>query len=114
MTEETVLGLLADIPDGGGKEYTIENDDEEVGLFVVRQGTAFYGYVNYCPHAGTPLNWEGDRFMTLDKKHILCATHGATFNIHDGVCISGPCVGDWLAPLNLRLEDGVLVLIHPD
>ena len=30
MTEETVLGLLADIPDGEGKEYTIENDDEEV------------------------------------------------------------------------------------
>ncbi|HAA91551.1 MAG TPA: hypothetical protein DCS82_12350 [Rhodospirillaceae bacterium] len=114
MAQETELGPLMDIPDGEGKEYVIEHDEEEVEVFVVRQGEKYFGYVNYCPHAGTPLNWDGDRFMTMDKKYIMCATHGAAFNVDDGVCVSGPCVGDWLAPLDLRLDEGVLVLIHPE
>jgi nitrite reductase/ring-hydroxylating ferredoxin subunit len=112
--KETVLGPFEEIPDQEGKEYEIEHDGETVEVFVVRQEEKFYGYVNYCPHAGTPLNWSGDRFMTFDKKYILCATHGAEFRIEDGHCIAGPCTGDWLAPLDLRLEDGNLVLTHPE
>ena len=114
MPQETTLGSLKDIPDNEAKEYEIEHDDETVEVFVVRKGANFFGYVNYCPHAGTPLNWSIDRFMTLDKKYILCATHGAEFRIEDGQCISGPCVGDCLAPLDLRLENGQLVLTHPE
>ena len=35
MPEETALGPLMEIPDGEGKEYVIEHDDEEVEVFVV-------------------------------------------------------------------------------
>ena len=69
-------------------------------VFLVRGGgDEIYAYENYCPHAGGPLNLLPDRFLSRDKKHILCATHGAKFTIHDGVCVRGPCAGECLNAL---------------
>ena len=113
MPQETTLGALKDIPDNEAKEYEIEHDDETVEVFVVRKGANFFGYVNYCPHAGTPLNWSIDRFMTLDKNIFSAPPMVQNFVSRTG-SISGPCVGDCLAPLDLRLENGQLVLTHPE
>ena len=62
---DTVLCRLEDIPDGEGKGFDIEQGDDIVEIFVVRQGTTVHAYQNLCPHVGTPLNWVDDRFMTL-------------------------------------------------
>ena len=42
------------------------------------------GYVNSCPHLGSPLDWVPNRFLSADGRHVLCATHGALFRIEDG------------------------------
>ena len=111
-TLNTVLCRLDDIPDGEGKGFDIEQGDDIVEIFVVRQGDAVHAYQNVCPHVGTPLNWHDDKFMTLDQKYILCATHGAEFQIEDGVCISGPCMGDRLTRTEVALRDGDVVLVR--
>ncbi len=41
----------------------------------------------------SPLNWTPDRFLDLERKQIICATHGAVFCIDDGLCVGGPCKG---------------------
>jgi nitrite reductase/ring-hydroxylating ferredoxin subunit len=107
-----VLCTLEDIADGEGKGFEIEQDDGNfVDIFVVRQGDHVIGYHNLCPHVATPLNWANNSFMTLDRKYILCDTHGAEFRIEDGHCISGPCIGDRLTPLTVELRGGEVVLV---
>jgi nitrite reductase/ring-hydroxylating ferredoxin subunit len=41
---------------------------------------------------------------------ILCAMHGALFEIETGVCVSGPCAGLGLRTLPVRVERGYVLL----
>ncbi len=107
---EQILCRIEDIPEGEGKGFDIDQPEEIIEIVLVRRGDAVFGYRNDCPHVGTPLNWVDDRFMTLDRKYILCATHGAEFRVEDGYCIAGPCAGDSLTPIDLELRDGTVVL----
>ena len=75
----------------------------------MRKGGQVRGFVNRCPHAGNPLNWKPDRFLNRDGDQILCNSHGALFRIDDGVCVGGPCPGEALEPVTLRVEDGRVV-----
>ena len=109
---DKVLCSLEDIADGEGKGFEIEHHGKVIDIFVHRQGGTIRGYHNLCPHVATPLNWANGSFMTLDRKYILCDTHGAEFRIEDGHCISGPCMGDRLSPLKVELRGGDVVLIE--
>jgi nitrite reductase/ring-hydroxylating ferredoxin subunit len=40
----------------------------------------------------------------------MCATHGALFEIEDGKCVYGPCLGRSLAPIRIRVEGGNVLL----
>ena len=90
---ERTLCRLEDIEDGEGKGFTLGKGVAARDIFVVREGAQVYGYVNSCPHQGTPLDWTPDRFISDHSGLILCATHGAQFAIADGACLSGPCIG---------------------
>ena len=39
--------------------------------------------------------------------------HGAEFTIAEGKCIAGPCLGDHLQPVPVRIE-GDMVLVQDD
>ncbi len=67
-------------------------------------------YVNHCPHAGFPLNWQPDAFLAPEVPLILCVMHGALFEIETGECVSGPCAGLGLRALPLRIEGGYVML----
>ena len=99
--------LVADIPDNGAKGFP-GPDGAFTGLIVVRRGDQIYVYENACPHIGTPLDWTPDRFLSADGSHLICATHGAEFTIDTGECISGPCRGDRLTPINVVVQDGLI------
>ena len=107
---DKTLCRLEDIADGEGKGFEIEHDGKVLDIFVVRRGDAVVGYRNECPHVISPLNWADGSFMTLDRKYILCDTHGAEFRFEDGYCISGPCMGDHLTPIGIALVGGNVVL----
>jgi nitrite reductase/ring-hydroxylating ferredoxin subunit len=96
-----VLCRLDAIEDGEGKGFTRPDGRE---IFVVRDGASVYGYLNSCPHQGTPLDWTPDRFISADSGLIMCATHGAQFEIADGLCVSGPCEGDRLTPVPVAVD----------
>lgn len=73
-------------------------------FFVVRQQQRFYAYENRCPHLGIELNWLPDGFLSLDQSLIQCSTHGAMFVIDSGECVAGPCLGRYLQPLPVSLD----------
>ncbi len=74
--------------------------------FVFRHREQIHAYINRCPHLGIELNWMPGRFFDLEKNFIQCSTHGALFKPHDGHCIVGPCVGEHLARLPVREQNG--------
>jgi len=93
---------LADVPDGGAKGFDLGRGAEPRDIFLVREEERLYGYVNSCPHLGTPLEMMPDAFVN-DDGFILCATHGALFEVSDGRCFAGPCKGQSLEPLALEV-----------
>lgn len=99
-----VLCRLDDIEDGAAKGFTLETGAPWRDIFVVREGEAVFGYVNACPHLGTPLDWTPDRFISDETGLILCSTHGALFEIADGYCIAGPCAGQSLQPVPVAVD----------
>ena len=106
-----VLCRLDDIEDGQAKGFTLGKGLEAREIFVVREDDQVFGYLNSCPHLGTPLNWQGDRFINDASGLILCATHGALFEIEDGACVSGPCAGQALEAVPVTVDaEGRVVL----
>ena len=75
-------------------------------IVVVRWGRTFHGYVNRCPHLGTPLNFEANQFFDPTRNFLMCGRHGAQFDIKTGACVEGPCRGHGLLPLQLVIDDG--------
>ncbi len=104
-----VLCRLDDIEDGQAKGFTLGSGPGGAGpgareIFVVREEGQVFGYLNSCPHLGTPVNWQGDTFVSDDSGLIICATHGARFEIVDGACVSGPCAGQALKAVPVALD----------
>ncbi len=104
-----VLCRLNELADPGSREFRWGEGDWPLEFFAVRKDGNISGFVNRCPHAGNPLNWQPDRFLTRDGELILCNSHGARFRIGDGVCVEGPCPGATLEPVGLRVECGRIV-----
>ena len=108
-----VLCRLADLAERGAKGLTL-TDGVDREVFVVRADGQVHGYVNSCPHIGTPLEVLPDRFLTRDGREILCSTHGARFEIATGLCVAGPCRGRSLRRLQVQVVDGLIVLAESE
>lgn len=114
MKEKHVIELdvvaLSDIEDPGSREFSSEEGDWPFRGFVVRYKNNIYAYQNYCMHAGHQLNWQPNEFLTFDKNQIICASHGAIYDIESGLCVLGPCKGEKLRKIECFIRnDRVLV-----
>lgn len=103
-----MISLLAidDIEEGTSRGLEVRN----LYLFVVKKDQQITLYFNRCPHLGTPLEWEEDRFLDADGALIQCSTHGALFRIEDGQCLAGPCKGKYLQAVPFIIEQGIIMV----
>ncbi len=99
------LCRLTELGEPDAKGFSITEEGGRVDIIVVRAQGQVYGYIDACPHIGTPLEFLPDRFLTRDRTQILCSTHGARFEIATGMCVAGPCKGRSLRPLPIRVND---------
>lgn len=106
---------LDDLPDGGSRGFDTRRCGQDT-LLVVRRGERLHAYADACPHHGTPMAWRKDAYLDRSGHHIVCAAHGALFDIATGLCVLGPCLGDALQPVGLTLHDNgeVHLLAAPD
>ena len=111
---EVTVCRFDELGDPGCREFRIGEGDWPFKGFVVRQGDNVYAYQNFCMHVGHPLNWQPDRFLTEDEQHIICASHGATYDIETGLCIAGPCRGKTLRAVTVEVRNGEVIVAGPD
>ncbi len=112
-TREIAVGRLDDLDDPGCREFAIGEGDWPFRGFVVRKGDDVYAYQNFCVHVGHPLNWSPDRFLTIDCSAIICASHGATYEIETVYCYAGPGSGRSLRRVDVRVDDGIVYVTPP-
>ena len=105
------LCKVSDIENPGSRGFSLEISSGTLSFFVVRRNLDVFGYHNVCPHTGASLDWLPDRFLDADQRLIICATHGALFEIDSGLCISGPCWGEKLVPVQVETIDDEIFLI---
>lgn len=105
------LCALDEIADPGAKGFSFREERALFAGVVVRRDGTLAGYEDRCPHAGWPLAAPGDRFLTRDGAHLLCAGHGALFRLEDGACVTGPCLGERLAPWPVEARDGQIFTV---
>ena len=112
-----VLCALPELETTGSRGFSVGEGDWPLRGFVVRTSTGVAAYVNTCPHAGHPLNFRPDKFLTPDRSMILCASHGALFTRDDGLCIAGPCPGESLKRVPIEVVGEYVLLaegVDPD
>lgn len=94
------------LEDGGFAEVEAVIDGDAESLLLFRQGHSIRAWLNICPHAGRRLDWAPGKFLKSKEGHLVCAAHGASFELAGGVCVAGPCKGDALRAVAVAVIDG--------
>ena len=100
------LSALNDIADGGFAEVEAMIDGDAESLVLYRLGDEVRAWMNVCPHAGRRLDWAPGQFLKSKDGHLVCAAHGASFELDRGDCVAGPCRGDALRAVQVQVRDG--------
>jgi len=107
MSEWVDAGTVEQLEEPGSRGFDVAGvASGGAAFFVVRKDGEVHAFRNRCPHTGAPLEWQPDRFLDMDNSFIECAMHGALFRVGDGMCLRGPCAGQALQALPIRVKDG--------
>ncbi len=104
---------LNDIEDGQARAFP-HPQRESNSIFIVRCADQAWGYLNMCPHMGVEMEFQKDKFMSFDNTHIQCSMHGALFDITTGVCNWGPCCGQSLVKINIKITNNHVYFIEDE
>ncbi|MFT3756520.1 MAG: Rieske (2Fe-2S) protein [Pseudoxanthomonas sp.] len=85
-------------------DAVVEGDAES--LILYRDGGQVRAWLNICPHAGRRLDWAPGKFLLGKDRSLVCAAHGAAFELAGGVCVSGPCRGGSLRAVAVEVVEG--------
>lgn len=109
-----VIGRTGELSHGKTKKFRLRCQGQTIeGLLVSYQGNLF-AYVNRCRHISLSLDWVENHFFTEDKRYIICANHGATYEPTTGECIWGPCYGAFLQGVPVRVRGQKILAFCPE
>ncbi|SEK56020.1 Ferredoxin subunit of nitrite reductase or a ring-hydroxylating dioxygenase [Pseudoxanthomonas sp. GM95] len=98
--------------DGVPAEAEAVIDGIAESLILLRDGAQVRAWLNVCPHAGRRLDWAPGKFLLSKSGQLVCAAHGATFELQGGQCLAGPCRGEALRAIAVQVRDGVVALVN--
>lgn len=102
--------LVSAIEDGGFAESEATVGGSAESLILHRDGEAVRAWLNVCPHQGRRLDWAPGKFLKSKDGLLVCAVHGASFELERGVCVAGPCRGDALQAVAIVVREGRVFL----
>ena len=86
-------------------EAVLDGDAES--LIVHRDAAGdVRAWLNVCPHAGRRLDWAPGQFLRSKDGLLVCAVHGASFELQGGQCVAGPCRGEGLREVAVHCAEG--------
>lgn len=82
-------------------------------VILIRKADQIFGWLDACPHyaQGTSLAWKKHQYLNSQGNYIVCFSHGAQFEIETGKCLSGPCVNQYLTPVQIIIKQKQIRLI---
>ena len=104
------LVTLDQLADGGFGETEVTVDGDTESIVIYRDGDRVRAWMNVCPHAGRRLDWAPGQFLKSRDGLLVCAAHGASFELKGGQCVAGPCRGESLRPVAVEIRDGAVWL----
>lgn len=108
---ELLLGNVNDIADGQAKGFDPNRTGNDT-FFIVRKGDDLFAYADSCPHYNdTSLPWKRHKYLDGASKYIVCAAHGALFEVDSGTCVQGPCINQRLKriPIKISAENEIFI-----
>ena len=105
LNAEPLLSLES-IPEGALAEVEVRLGEDAESLILYRQAGAVRAWLNVCPHAGRRLDWAPGQFLKSREGLLVCAVHGASFELIDVECVAGPCRGQSLQRVEVVVRDG--------
>ena len=100
---------LEAVEPGGLAETEMVVDGAPESVIVHRDVEGVRAWLNVCPHAGRRLDWAPGHFLRDRDGMLVCAVHGASFDLVTGTCVAGPCRGESLRPVAVAVRDGQVV-----
>jgi nitrite reductase/ring-hydroxylating ferredoxin subunit len=99
----TVLCRATEVAEGMARGFTVAGRRQKV--IVLRKAGRLHGWLDACPHyeGGTPMAWKSDAYLNGAGTHLACHSHGAEFEMETGICTLGPCLGQGLTRVELRI-----------
>lgn len=99
------LARLETLPLNGLLEVEASVDGDAESLILHRDAAgAVRAWLNVCPHAGRRLDWAPGQFLRSKEGLLVCAVHGASFNLGSGECVAGPCRGEALREVAVHCD----------
>lgn len=100
-----VLIPADELPEGELVARVIGSGTPGLDVLALRRGEQLRVWHNVCPHAGRRLDYAPGRFL-MHEGRLVCAAHGAQFELGEGRCVEGPGRGGGLAPLLVTPVNG--------
>ncbi|MCS0627883.1 Rieske (2Fe-2S) protein [Telluria mixta] len=113
MATPVFLCRDGELAEGESRGFDPWNDGQDTVL-LVRHGGKVHGWRDACPHhGGTPMAWRKDAYLNYERDRIVCAAHGAQFDIASGACVLGPCLGQSLQRVELMTTTEQHIYVCP-
>ncbi|MDP9607204.1 UNVERIFIED_ORG: nitrite reductase/ring-hydroxylating ferredoxin subunit [Variovorax paradoxus] len=109
-----LLCRFDDLKEGSARGFALDRPGRD-SIFIVKHKGVVRGYRNDCPHwPGSPMAWRRDGYLNRDATRIVCSGHAAEFDITSGLCTIGPCLGQSLIPVKLKIDGQGWILAAVD
>lgn len=114
LRKGVVIARAGDIAEGEARAVPLPGTTRDKVVLVRRNGV-LRAYRDACPHYGdTPLAWRADAYLNAARDRIVCAAHGAEFDIETGRCVLGAALGLSLEMLSVTVNAAGDVLLEQD
>ena len=112
MSSSRRVADLAEIPVDGTLLVTTERVEDGIRREVIFTRVAdeqVVAFENRCQH-WRDVRLDNGTGAQRRNGEIVCAKHGAMFDVPSGECVHGPCLGASLIPVPVRVQGGEVVL----
>ncbi len=96
---------IANIRQLSKAKATIVNVNGRPDIVLIMHDKEVKAYENNCPHQNVPLNEAYKIDIDPFEKTMKCSVHDAFFKIENGECIDGPCWGEHLRPVSIKVDE---------